>query len=258
MEPAARKGRIEVSSKLAYLMIIAGCCLILSSCARIPVKPVVYPQVVPAAIGARQDVYHVVGPGETIWRIGKMYDVKMEDIAQANNLRNLQELKMGQRLLIPQAKPIRPVVSLYPSNRWKYIIVHHSASDEGNALGIYKAHRSRGWETVGYDFVIDNGTDGKVEGQIEATPRWIKQIDGAHCKAGGMNAKGIGICLVGNFSQEGVPQKQMESLVYLVNILRNYYDIPTQNILGHGKVPGAKTECPGKNFLWQRFYSELN
>jgi len=206
----------------------------------------------------RQDVYHVVGPGETIWRISKMYDVKIDDIAQANNLSNPKDLKMGERLLIPQAKPIRPIVTLYPSSKWEYIIVHHSATDEGNALDIYKSHRSRGWETVGYHFVIDNGSEGKLDGQIEASPRWIKQKDGAHCKAAGMNSIGIGVCLVGNFSKDDVSEKQMESLVYLVNILRKYYDIPVQNILGHGKVKGAKTECPGKKFPWREFYSDLS
>ena len=242
--------------KIKYFLLLAIFCVALSSCARAPVGPIIYPGQMPL-VGMRQDVYHVVGPGETIWRIGKMYDVRMDDIARANNLRDITALEMGQKLLIPDAMPIRPVVSLYPSTKWKYIIVHHSASDEGNALGIYRAHRSRGWDTVGYDFVIDNGTAGKEDGQIEASPRWIKQLDGAHCKAGNMNSQGIGVCLVGNFSKEDVSQKQMDSLVYLVNILRSYYTIPSQNILGHGQVPGAQTECPGTKFPWSGFYSDL-
>ena len=99
---------------------------------------------------------------------------------------------------------------------------------------------------MGYDFLIDNGTEGKQDGQIETSSRWIKQEDGAHCKADDMNCRGIGICLVGNFNKERVTQKQLDSLVYLVRILRNYYKIPVANILGHGQVSGAKTECPGK------------
>jgi N-acetyl-anhydromuramyl-L-alanine amidase AmpD len=55
-----------------------------------------------------------------------------------------------------------------------------------------------------------------------------------------------------------VPEKQMEALVYLVNILRKYYKIPQGHILGHGQVPGAKTECPGKYFPWREFYHKLN
>ena len=243
--------------KIKYYLFVVWCCTILSSCSTVPIKPVTYPLQMPPGI-MRQDVFHVVGPGETIWRISKMYDVRMEDVATANNLANLQDLKMGQRLLIPGAKPIRPVITLYPSTKWRYIIIHHSATEEGNALDIYKAHRSRGWETVGYHFVIDNGSEGKNDGQIEAAPRWIKQQDGAHCKAAGMNSQGIGICLVGNFSRDNVSEKQLESLAYLVNILRRNYNIPTQNILGHSRVKGAKTECPGTKFPWEEFYGELN
>jgi len=243
---------------IRYFLIIVFCSTILSSCVTAPVvKPAVYPQP-PAAVIGRQDVYHVVGPYETVWRISKMYDVPMADIARANKLQNVQQLEMGQRLLIPSAMPIKPIVYLYPSSKWKYIIIHHSASDEGNSLNIYKAHRSKGWDTVGYDFVIDNGSLDKADGQIEAAPRWVKQLDGAHCKAADMNSKGIGICLIGNFSQDGVSQKQMDSLVYLVDMLRDYYNIPSQNILGHGQVPGASTECPGKKFPYQKFFSELN
>jgi len=242
----------------------------LSSCAAPPVKrpPVVYPPaeaplpaqsvVIPPSLPAlRRDIYHTVAPSETIWRICKMYDVKTEDIARANNLRDPTQIEMGQRLLIPNAAPIRPVINLYPSNKWKYIVIHHSATDEGNSLAFHKLHRNKGWETVGYHFVIDNGSIGKKDGAIEASPRWIKQQNGAHCKAAQMNYKGIGICLVGNFNQEQVSQEQMESLVYLVNTLRKYYKIPAENIMGHGQVPGASTDCPGKNFPWDEFKRRL-
>ena len=234
----------------------------LTSCATAPVKPpsILVKEIYPEITGpiSRQDVSHVVAPGETLWRLSKMYDVSMEGIAQINNLKSRTELEIGQRLLISNAAPIRPMVSLYRSSKWKYIIIHHSATDEGNAMYFNIAHYSRGfWQGLGYHFVIDNGTKGKVDGQIEISPRWLKQQNGSHCKAGGMNHKGIGICLVGNFSKEQVLGEQMESLVYLVNTLRDYYNIPVKNILGHGQVPGAKTECPGRNFPWKEFYERL-
>jgi N-acetylmuramoyl-L-alanine amidase len=248
--------------RILDLWIIISLTVILSSCARVPIKPTVSPtqEIYPQLTGPilRQDVFHTVAPGETLWRISKMYDVKMKDIMRANNLKRPKKLEMGKRLLIPQAAPIRPVVALYRSNKWKYIIVHHSATDEGNAFDFNELHKRKGWDGIGYDFVIDNGTNGKVDGQIEVSPRWIKQVDGAHCQASNMNFKGIGICLVGNFSKERVSQKQMASLIYLVNILRKYYKIPKNHIMGHGQVPGAKTECPGKYFPWEEFYNRLN
>jgi N-acetyl-anhydromuramyl-L-alanine amidase AmpD len=186
-----------------------------------------------------------------------MYDVEVKDIMQANAPGRPKELKMGQRLLVPEAAPIRPIIPLYRSNKWKYIIVHHSATDEGSALQFYKFHCSRGWKNLGYHFVIDNGTEGKQDGQIEVSPRWINQQNGAHCQAGGMNYKGIGICLVGNFEEGRISEKQLDSLVYLVDILCDYYNIPVKNVIGHGQVTGAKTECPGKYFPWKEFRNRL-
>lgn len=234
---------------------------VLSSCATAPKVPPVCPAPSSYApvtgVFARQDVYHVVGPGETLWRISKMYDVRINDVMCANNIPKANQLEMGQRLFIPGAAPMRPVIPLYPSKKWKYIIVHHSATDEGDALALFDLHKRRGWEGLGYHFVIDNGTSGKNNGQIEVSPRWLHQRNGAHCKASGMNEKGIGVCLVGNYSKDRVDEKQIESLLYLINILRKYYKIPVENIYGHGQVPGARTECPGLNFPWNDFKRRL-
>jgi len=246
--------------KFARLLIIGLCVITLASCATLKPSavqppPVVYP---PPPQVLRQDVIHIVAPGETLWRISRTYDVSIEDIMRANKLTQKDRLTMGQRLLIPQALPACSIIPLYPSNKWKYIIIHHSATDAGNALAFYNAHKRRGFiHGLGYHFVIDNGSSGKPDGYIEISPRWLKQQDGAHCKASGMNYKGIGICLVGNYSEGDVSEKQMASLVYLVNILRRFYHIPIRNIMGHGQVPGANTECPGKRFPWKSFFSRL-
>ena len=252
---------MKIAPRKSYFLIFLLSTILLTSCARAPVKPmsvIEYDAYMKESLPVlRQDVFHVVGPGETLWRIAKMYDVNMNDIMRANRLKNSAELKMGQRLLIKAASSIKPVVSLYPSNKWKYIIIHHSATGEGSALAFDKYHRFRGWKNLGYHFVIDNGSQGKQDGQIETSPRWIKRQNGSHCKAGGMNRKAIGICLVGNFNTEKVSAKQISSLVYLVNALKKYYNIPVRNIIGHRQVKGAKTECPGNNFPWKLFYSKL-
>ncbi|MGA7878255.1 MAG: N-acetylmuramoyl-L-alanine amidase [Desulfoferrobacter sp.] len=198
-----------------------------------------------------KSVVHEVGPLETIWRLSKMYDVPMKDIYRANGLRSGDTIKIGQKLTIPNAKTLRNVVALYPSTQWRYIVIHHTATDIGNAMLINRTHHDRGfWYGLGYHFLIDNGTLGKGDGQIEQSPRWIKQMKGAHCKAGGMNSKGIGIALVGNFNEEFPTQKQLDSLAYLLRLLCQYYHIPTSNIIGHRDVDGACTDCPGKRFPW--------
>ncbi|NQT33519.1 MAG: N-acetylmuramoyl-L-alanine amidase [Candidatus Omnitrophica bacterium] len=244
------------------LLLLAFLVLWLSSCAG--PKPVPGPPEVVSVYdyagvptGMRQGLYHSVAPGETIWRIAKMYEVDAETIKEVNRISDVRELDIGHRLYIPDAAARRHVITLYPSRKWKYIIIHHSATDFGSSEEFNKAHLKRGWQGIGYHFVIDNGTCGKGNGQIETSPRWTKQMSGAHCKASGMNNNGIGICLVGNFSEDPVSSRQMNSLVYLTNTLRKTYKIPKRNIIRHGKVRGANTECPGKRFPWRTFWSRL-
>ena len=203
-------------------------------------------------------ITHEVGPLETIWRIARMYDVSEQSIYAANHLKPGDAISTGQKLIIPNAKALRHVIALYPNNCWKNIIVHHTATDIGNATLINRTHADRGfWYGLGYHFLIDNGTLGKGDGQIEVAPRWIKQQNGAHCKAGGMNEKAIGIALVGNFNEELPTEKQIQSLIYLLKTLCNYYHIPNGSVLGHRDVPGAATDCPGKRFPWPSIRAAL-
>ncbi|MBD3427311.1 MAG: LysM peptidoglycan-binding domain-containing protein [Candidatus Omnitrophica bacterium] len=245
---------------IATVILTASLSLFLSSCAtRAPktTDSMISYESPGTAVHHRGAVYHSVAPGETLWRISKMYDVDIETIRKTNRIYDVRDIEIGTRLRIPGAVKRRHVITLYPSHKWKYIIIHHSATDIGNSEHFNTAHLNRGWRGVGYHFVIDNGTCGKDNGQIETSPRWLKQENGAHCKADRMNERGIGICLVGNFSKERVSPAQMGSLVYLVNKLRKYYHIPKDHIIGHGQVRGANTECPGKKFPWKNFYSRL-
>ena len=248
------------SSRIASLFICIFIITFLSSCAtrapRTPDQYVIY-ESPSGSVLPRADLYHSVAPGETLWRIAKMYDVDIDTIKSVNRIHDVHDIEIGTRLRIPDAKQRKHVITLYPNRRWKYIIIHHSATDEGNSERFNKAHLNRGWKGVGYHFIIDNGTCGKDDGQIETSPRWLKQERGAHCKADGMNEKGIGICLVGNFSEERVSRRQMDSLVYLTDKLKRYYRIPDKNILGHGQVHGANTECPGTKFPWKTFRARL-
>jgi hypothetical protein len=135
---------------------------------------------------------------------------------------------------------------------WTAIIIHHSATENGNAAIFDRMHREENhWDGVGYDFVIGNGSN-SGDGQVEVTFRWRKQVPGAHC--GGTpgnwaNEDAVGICLVGNFDYQEPTAKQMQSLSKLVHFLQNRYDIPVGRIYGHGETPGARvTDCPGKMF----------
>ncbi len=237
-------------------------CLLFSSCASVPpsipgqATDFIYKPTMETY--AHHDIYHTIGPAETVYRISKMYDVPIETILKANNISNPKELRIGQKLLIPYAASLRSVIPVFKSSKWRYIVIHHSVTDSGDAQSLDLIHRRRGFDRgLGYHFVIDNGTSTRIDGQIEASPRWIKQMDGAHCNASGMNKCGIGICLVGDFTREAPSRKQMDSLVLLVNTLRKYYGIPLSHVIRHKDVPGKNTACPGDSFPWEEFKKRL-
>jgi len=142
------------------------------------------------------------------------------------------------------------------TRHWKYIVIHHSASDSGNEAVFDREHKERGWRGVGYDFIIDNG-EGGPDGRVETTFRWEEQQDGAHAGNEEYNKWGIGICLVGNFDNDLPTSKQMDSLVALCNYLQDRCQIPTANVLGHCHVRIGGTDCPGKRFPWYDLFSRL-
>ncbi|HTL28602.1 MAG TPA: peptidoglycan recognition family protein, partial [Tepidisphaeraceae bacterium] len=129
---------------------------------------------------------------------------------------------------------------------WKYIVIHHSASTTGSMAVFDKEHRAKGWDGVGYHFVIGNGTN-SGNGQVEVTARWPIQKWGAHAKTpdNRFNDYGIGICLVGNFDIERPTPAQTQSLAKLVAFLMQRYNIPPERVLGHGQT--KPTDCPGRN-----------
>ena len=242
-----------------FLGIFAAGCSHVPGVGRGSMRPGVVTAAGTAMYQPPHNIVHVVGPSETLWRISKTYGVDMNTLLKVNQLSDPTKIKNGQKLLIPQTTGSRPVIPLYPTNRWTYIVIHHTATHEGDAFMIDKLHHKRGfWNGLGYHFLINNGTNGKEDGQIQVGPRWIKQMDGAHANADGMNQKGIGVVVVGNFSENHVTTEELGSLVLLVKTLQKYYGIPGQNVIRHSDVPGKNTECPGLNFPWAEFKRRLS
>ena len=165
--------------------------------------------------------------------------------------------KPSTRALEP--RPIGPVldstveaaVRVPLKRKWKYIVLHHSGTKSGNAAAFGRHHKlNRGWDGLGYHFVIGNGK-GSGDGQIEVGYRWPRQLTGAHAGrapdgSNQMNELGIGICLVGNFNEAHPTANQMAILRSLVAYLRGYCGIPVKHVLLHRDVRG--TDCPGKLF----------
>jgi hypothetical protein len=157
------------------------------------------------------------------------------------------------RILVPTPAPHQKGHEAIPTawmpgikaNSWKWIVIHHSATPTGGAAAFDKMHKAKGWDELGYHFVVGNGTD-THDGQIEVGGRWVKQKWGAHTKTpdNQFNEHGIGICLVGNFDVSHPSDGQLKSLARLVSFLMKTYHIPADHVLGHRDC--KSTDCPGK------------
>ena len=144
---------------------------------------------------------------------------------------------------------------------WKYLVVHHTASEKGNVESINEEHQKKKdakgtpWLGIGYHFLIGNG-NGMPDGEIESTFRWKGQLQGAHAGSSDpvYNQQGIGICLVGNFENHAPSDSQLASLKKLVRSLKGTYRISSKNVIGHRDV--RATECPGKLFPMEEVANE--
>ena len=119
------------------------------------------------------------------------------------------------------------------------LIVHCSATPEGKSFSVAdidRWHRQRGWNGIGYHFVI------YLDGSIH-TGRRLSQI-GAHCK--GHNANSIGICYIGGCNSDGKSPKdtrtaaQKTALSTLLKELKKQF--PNASIHGHRDF--APKACP--------------
>lgn len=230
--------------------------MLISGCATAPYQPTL---IVP------QGVYHIVGSGQTLYRISKTYGVPMEEIMRLNNIQDPDHIGVGERLFIPRVseplkvqayRPVKPesveklVGRKQHKVKWRMITLHHSATLEGNAEAFDRDHRRRKMGGLFYHFVIGNGS-GSGDGEIEVGWRWKRQKEA-------QRRGDIQICLVGDFNRQEVPYQQFDSLLKLLKILTWQYSIPICNIRRHKDIEGKITECPGDNFPFSRILSRLN
>ncbi|PVV15787.1 MAG: hypothetical protein B6D72_01715 [gamma proteobacterium symbiont of Ctena orbiculata] len=152
--------------------------------------------------------------------------------------------------------------ALYWPNRWKYIVVHHSAGNFGTIEFLQRVHRERQAgdpvDAIPYHYVIGNG-NGMEEGEVGSDWRQRYAIWGAHVSGRNMdrNLRGIGICLIGNFDIDPVPEGQFVALVELTKALMSKYQIAAEEVSGHGHTDGEQTNCPGRLFPMERFMKEI-
>jgi N-acetylmuramoyl-L-alanine amidase len=130
----------------------------------------------------------------------------------------------------------------------KQIVIHHSERDKDCAEFIKVRHKKRGWEDIGYHFVIEK--NGKLKkGRSE-------KFVGAHVL--GYNKNSLGICLIGNFDEFFPTEKQLKTLLKFLKKILKKYKLSSKNILGHREFPGVKKTCPGKNINMREIRKKIN
>ncbi len=142
-------------------------------------------------------------------------------------------------------------------DRWKAIVIHHSASPYETIETLGRKHREMGLVGIGHHFVIGRG-EGLGDGEIRSTFRWIDQLPGAH--AGGSagawyDRHALSICLVGNGDRRAFTDRQMERLCQLVNTLMSELDLDPSSVVLHSTI--AATTDPGWNFPEAWFREQL-
>lgn len=145
---------------------------------------------------------------------------------------------------------------MWQEMRWRWIVVHHTASDTGNLEYYKRLHKEeRGWPDVAYHFVINNGTMNTSPGEIEVSDLWKERQHHYSTRNSYINYFGIAIVLVGNFERHEIPPRQYESLLNLITRLAREYKIPPERIVGHNEL--QNTRCPGSHTDMNKIRSEI-
>lgn len=217
------------------------------------------------------ETVYVVQKNDTLTGVAREYGVTVGQLAERNGLSREAKLQVGQKLRIPQAQgdpvasvlpvPVRRAIlqAPVPAGRWKYVVIHHSATDEGSVRGMDRYHREhRHMENgLAYHFVIGNG-HGMQDGEVAVGRRWKEQLDGGHLASEGLNKIAVGICLVGNYESHGPTAKQLRSLKTLIQLLLARCDLSVKAVKTHQQINPVYTRCPGRHFPTKEFLKELS
>lgn len=129
-----------------------------------------------------------------------------------------------------------------------HIVIHCSATRASQDIGaseIDRWHRDRGWNGIGYHFVV------KRDGVVEAG----RPVERAGAHVSGFNSTTIGVCLVGGVAEDGrtpeinFTRPQIDSAIAYVADLVNRYQLRIQNVIGHNEAirditHGSPKACP--------------
>jgi len=143
------------------------------------------------------------------------------------------------------------------ARRWTHLLIHHSVTAPGATVAdIYRLHRARGFDGIGYHYVLQRSrSEDFARGHLK-----VGRADdrtGAHAGATRdkkpWNRFALGLCVIGTFHR-GLPHSERieegsaiyEDIVAAVCHLCQKYHSPAGKVLGHRDVKA--TACPGDLF----------
>lgn len=134
-----------------------------------------------------------------------------------------------------------------PWNAVKHVVIHHSVTTptddpKGDVDYIAELHRQRGWDGVGYHFIIT----------ADGTVWYVGDISLQRANVADKNDIVIGVCLVGDFTKGNPTDEQILSAHDLSKYL--IFDMPqltscnnwADGLKGHKDLQA--TQCPGSSW----------
>ncbi len=114
---------------MAVVLLMGGA---LSGCAPVIYDPGEYYGYKP------QGIYHTVEKDQTLWQIAQAYQVGLDEIVKVNQIANVANIKVGQKILIPRAQqPLNVPVQDIDPDRLKF-----AWPVEGEVVGFFNGKRA--------------------------------------------------------------------------------------------------------------------
>lgn len=102
---------MKLNSRFLNFLFIAYLLSSFIGCATAPYLPLAAPGIPQGIPGT----YHRVERGQTLWRISKMYNVDLDEVARINHIPDASTIEQGQLVFIPTTRKPEPIPQKYAS-----------------------------------------------------------------------------------------------------------------------------------------------